>query len=285
VSRWVRIQTDVFEHAVFAREPFTEREAWLWLISKAAWKATKHRVGKSVVDVQVGSVFLTLREMQAAWRWKSDKRVRSFLTMLENEEMIETKTDAGKTQVSICNYSRYQDAERKEDASGTHGGRMADALKTPVHHDTKSSSLRSEDTRTPRGELETVLDTERAGAVIDHRKRIGKPLTAHAAKLLADKLARCPDPNFAADEMISNGWQGFKPEWLENRASPSRQSTDPPRKPRNAGELSYQQLMGQTDEHTSENDKRLGSGDRDAETPNLGSFQKFAISGELLRRM
>lgn len=66
---------------------------------------------------------------------------------------------------------------------------------------------------------------------------------------------------------------------------PRYRSSDPPRKPRNAGELSYQQLMGQTDEHTSEIDRRLGSGDGDAETPNLGSFQKFAISGELLRRM
>lgn len=143
MSRWVRIQTDVFEHAVFAREPFTEREAWLWLISKAAWKATKHRIGQHIADVPVGSVFLTLREMQGAWRWKSDKRVRSFLTMLENEEMIETKTDAGKTQISICNYSRYQDAERKEDASWTHGGRSADALKTPVHQDTSSEDKSS----------------------------------------------------------------------------------------------------------------------------------------------
>jgi len=88
--------------------------------------------------------------------------------------------------------------------------------------DPKGSSL------TPRKALETVLDAERASAVIDHRKRLGKPLTAHAAKLLADKLAQWPDPNFAADEMISNGWQGFKPEWLESRQSPQHRATAPP---------------------------------------------------------
>lgn len=76
-----------------------------------------------------------------------------------------------------------------------------------------TSSLRS-DVLT---QLETVLEPERAKAVIEHRQRIRKPLTAYAAKLLAQKLAKCPEPAAAADAMIANGWQGFEPEWLENR--------------------------------------------------------------------
>jgi hypothetical protein len=77
---------------------------------------------------------------------------------------------------------------------------------------------------TPRTELEAVLDASRAEAVIDHRNRIRKPLTAHAAHLLAGKFARCPDPNAAADAMIANGWQGFEPGWLDRpsaRAGPT----------------------------------------------------------------
>ncbi|MBW8282505.1 MAG: YdaU family protein [Rhizobium sp.] len=94
---------------------------------------------------------------------------------------------------------------------------------------TISSSLRSEDARapvapTPRSELLACLDADHAQAVIDHRRRIGKSLTAHAAKLLAGKFGRCPDPNSAADAMVANGWQGFEPEWLENRAMPRGQS-------------------------------------------------------------
>src|SRR5690606_402756 len=70
---------------------------------------------------------------------------------------------------------------------------------------------------TPRQQLETVLDAERAQAVIEHRQRIRKPLTAHAARLLADKFAAVDDPNAAADAMIANGWQGFEADWLDNR--------------------------------------------------------------------
>ncbi len=102
---------------------------------------------------------------------------------------------------------------------------------TPSSSEARASSLN------PRGELELVLDAERAKAVIDHRQRIGKPLTAYAAKQLAGKMAQCPDPNAAADEMIANGWQGFKPEWLESR---SRQQGPPGNRKPNAVDAMHQ---------------------------------------------
>lgn len=68
-------------------------------------------------------------------------------------------------------------------------------------------------------ELQKTLDLARSRAVVEHRAKLKKPLTPHAAGLLAAKLARAPDPNSAADEMIANGWLGFKLEWLENRSS------------------------------------------------------------------
>lgn len=95
-----------------------------------------------------------------------------------------------------------------------------------------SSSLRSDDRlvpkTTPRLELEAVLDPEHATAVIDHRQRLGSGLTAHAAKLLAAEFAKCADANAAADQMISRGWRGFKPKWLDDR---SNGSTGPPSRP------------------------------------------------------
>jgi len=70
---------------------------------------------------------------------------------------------------------------------------------------------------TPRAELQAVLDAEHADAVLEHRQRIRKPMTARGAKMLARKFADCPDPNAAADCMVANGWTGFEPQWMENR--------------------------------------------------------------------
>ncbi|WP_323131020.1 hypothetical protein [Sinorhizobium medicae] len=111
MSRWIRVQTSIFDHEVFAAEPFSEREAWLWLISKAAWKDTVHRIGASVMPVPAGSLFVTIREMQAAWKWTSTRRVHQFLELLSSQNMIETCSETGKTLVTVCNYSKYQNVE------------------------------------------------------------------------------------------------------------------------------------------------------------------------------
>ena len=96
----------------------------------------------------------------------------------------------------------------------------------PKEKTTPSQSEANASSKTPRAALETVLDANRAGQVLEHRQKIRKPLTVRAAELLAAQFAECPDPNAAADLMVLNGWQGFKPEWVERqqpRGSPPRQ--------------------------------------------------------------
>lgn len=78
----------------------------------------------------------------------------------------------------------------------------------------------------PRDELAAVLDAERAGAVIEHRQRLRKPLTAYAAKQLAKSLSGFVDPNAAADKMIESGWLKIDPKWGDRPTN----STAPPRK-------------------------------------------------------
>lgn len=71
-------------------------------------------------------------------------------------------------------------------------------------------------------ELGKVLDQSHAQAVLDHRNRIRKPMTPHAASLLAKSLSQASDPNAAADEMIERGWQGWRPDWGRSQGPPGR---------------------------------------------------------------
>lgn len=89
----------------------------------------------------------------------------------------------------------------------------------PKEKTTPSQSEANASSKTPRAALETVLDAERAGQVVEHRQRIRKPLTVKAAELLASQFAKCDDPNAGADAMVLNGWQGFNPAWVD-RAQP-----------------------------------------------------------------
>lgn len=60
-----------------------------------------------------------------------------------------------------------------------------------------------------------VLSVDVAAAVIAHRAKLKKPLTAHAARLLAKQFSLTDDPDGSANLMIARGWQGFDPAWAE----------------------------------------------------------------------
>lgn len=105
----------VWIHPFFKREAFTEREAWLWMIGEASWKARRTRAGDVVVELRRGEFAHSLRFMAERWRWK-EPRVRRFLKRLKNDAMIDARTDAGVTVVTICNYDEYQFVPAASDA-------------------------------------------------------------------------------------------------------------------------------------------------------------------------
>ena len=93
----------------------------------------------------------------------------------------------------------------------------ADAPDDPPSKAVSRETQGGVDKETPRQALRIVLDERRASAVVDHRAKLRKPLTAYAARLLAGRLAKARDgPNAAADRMIERGWIGYRPEWDEN---------------------------------------------------------------------
>jgi len=141
VSGWVAIDRGMFDHPFFAPGPMSEREAWVWMICRAAWSDTEHRTPKGVEVVARGTFFCTLRDMQRTWGWASDKRVRGFLSRAEAAGMIKAKTDAGKTHVTICNYDEYQEAGRSVDAARTQRGRSTDALKKQGNKGTREQGI------------------------------------------------------------------------------------------------------------------------------------------------
>lgn len=122
--------------------------------------------------------------------------------------------------------SKYRDKQR-ENASGS---RKINSLPEPRHShtdtdtDTKNNIGADAPKKSPREILSGVLSPAKAKAVVDHRQRIRKPLTADAAELLAKTFARTGEvgwtPDQAADEMIARGWQGIKLDWLQNSTPP-----------------------------------------------------------------
>ena len=126
---WVRLYRAAWTHDLWERDAFSPREAFLWLVSKAAHKPTRSRTARGYVELGRGQLTASIRFMAAAWNW-SKGRVERYLVTLENEDMIGTATGTGQLVISICNYGYYQGDEsdsgtaaiQNRDRSGTGAG-------------------------------------------------------------------------------------------------------------------------------------------------------------------
>jgi hypothetical protein len=101
------VHRGVWEHDLFEPAPFSEREAWMWLVSSAVWKPTKVRVGNKMVPLNRGELSFSERFLAEKWQW-AKSRVHRFLALLESEKMITRNSDHGLNQITICNYEKYQ---------------------------------------------------------------------------------------------------------------------------------------------------------------------------------
>jgi hypothetical protein len=100
------VDRGVWDHPMFAPEPFTEREAWLWMVSAAAWAAKRVRVGRAQVELQRGQLAFATRFLAEKWKWAHSKVVR-FLKRLETDTMVSSSATREATLITICNYDKY----------------------------------------------------------------------------------------------------------------------------------------------------------------------------------
>lgn len=138
MSGYFAVHRGVFDHPIFKAEPYTEVQAWVWLLGAAAWQAGRVRVGKGVFDLERGQLAAANRFLAAKWQW-SESKVRRFLQRLETDAMIESKPTRDATLITICNYDEYQpdrSADRREtDAQPTHKRRKEEELNNSKNDD------------------------------------------------------------------------------------------------------------------------------------------------------
>lgn len=164
-----------------------------------------------------GRVNIEIEELVFQLRWPREEIEIGLNGLIDNGYLVcSSNALATLYQGSTPETETYrEETETEADKSALRAPRAQDAL-VLVQEDV-SRETPQKPKRTPRDALLRVLDADRAEALLAHRKALRAPLTAHAADLLAGKLALARDgPNAAADLMIERGWKGFNPEWEQS---------------------------------------------------------------------
>lgn len=123
---YIFLSRGALEHEFFRRQEYSEFEAWVWLLTEAAWKPRSRRLGEFVVDLERGQLVASVRHMAEVWTWSKGK-VERYMGRLKTETMVRTHTETGITIITICNYGKYQKTqEQNGTATNQEPGRARD---------------------------------------------------------------------------------------------------------------------------------------------------------------
>jgi hypothetical protein len=200
------------DNPVFKREPYTEREAWLWLIEHAAFLPHSRKIGHNRIELKRGQVAASMRYLAAAWKW-SEARVRRFLRRLKSDAMIDAPNDAASdapvTVISLVKYDTYQARIDQSDAA-------SDAA-----CDGKTTQIRINDNN--KGDREerptaTILPLDFPAT------STSKPLAVRKSvrpKQLYKVEAGCTIDNYQPDQLTMGEWAAKNAPLVPNPTSPA----------------------------------------------------------------
>lgn len=110
---WGKIHRSILDHWLWSDKPFSKGQAWIDIIMLANHAEKKVVLGNDLVNVERGSLITSELKLSDRWGWSKTK-VRSFLDLLQNDNMIIKISDRKKTTINVVNYGIYQDIKTTE---------------------------------------------------------------------------------------------------------------------------------------------------------------------------
>src|SRR5690625_4850393 len=132
---WVKLHRKIQDHWIYQeKRTFSRYEAWLDLIMMANHREQKMLIDNELLTVKRGQSITSIRKLCDRWNW-SNTKVRNFLEILKEDEMIVYKSDTKKTTIGVVNYDLYHEIENKKhhendsEASQKHNGNISETHK------------------------------------------------------------------------------------------------------------------------------------------------------------
>lgn len=106
---YVSIHRNIMDHWIWKDTPFSRGQAWVDLILMANYKEEKFLYKGKLIEGKVGTVYRSISWLAERWSWSRDK-TRRFLTLLQEEQMINIEATKHQTTITIINYEFFQNS-------------------------------------------------------------------------------------------------------------------------------------------------------------------------------
>ena len=212
---WVPVKRQIQEHWLWKDKPFSQGQAWIDLIMLANYEDKKMPYKGEIIICERGTVNLSISYLANRWGWSRDK-TRRFLKLLESDGMVTVKATTHRTTITLENYSVYNDVpttkRQQIDSKPTASRQQADTTNN-INNNNNINNKYNDDPKLDAAIYEVVA----------FRKKIKKPMTDHAIKLMIAKLNKLTtdidEQVEILNQSILNGWQGIYPLKREEKKS------------------------------------------------------------------
>lgn len=136
---WIKLHRQIQENAIWSgNEPFDCRSAWIDLILLANHEPKEILLNGTLTTIQRGQLHRSQMFLAERWHW-SRKRIKKYLSMLKNAEMIDflasTNGTTRGTTITIVNYDKYQFEGTTEVSTGVSTGEQQRSHKQEIKND------------------------------------------------------------------------------------------------------------------------------------------------------
>lgn len=119
---WIKWFRKAEHNDVLKDDRFDKFHAFLYLVEKANIDPVDIPIGNTVLHLERGQMFTSIRKLSKEWNWSLGKTYR-FLGTLCGTHMIHTDSIMNGTLVTIENYSKYQSSRNtNRNTNGTTNG-------------------------------------------------------------------------------------------------------------------------------------------------------------------
>ena len=105
---WISLHRKILDNPILTRgRAYSRFEAFVYMLLKANHKDNKAVIGNQKIKVKKGSFITSQKKLMKEFNW-GISRLRAFLKLLEDDEMVVIKTNAISTYITINNYKELQ---------------------------------------------------------------------------------------------------------------------------------------------------------------------------------
>ena len=104
---WIKLHRKLLDCWIWQEKPFDKGRAWVDLLLLAMHKDKKKMIENELMIIPRGSFMTSIIKLSERWGWSRNK-VSRFLSVLESEQMLNTKRTPLGTLVTIVKYEDYQ---------------------------------------------------------------------------------------------------------------------------------------------------------------------------------